>query len=103
MIGKASSVLDLGKWRPQNDSWLALCWACRLKVLVQLNGSRPPRATYTALRSSYMRDELLEASQAQAADLPHEVEHLQELIRSKSEEPEEDPEEIEGMSGVEDN
>jgi hypothetical protein len=49
------------------------------------------------------RDELLEASQAQAADLPHEVEHLQELIRSKSEEPEEDPEEIEGMSGVEDN
>jgi hypothetical protein len=100
MIGKASSVLDLGKWRPQNDSWLALCWACRLKVLVQLNGSRPPRATYTALRPSYMR----ETSCWRRVRLrPHEVEHLQELIRSKSEEPEEDPEEIEGISGVEDN
>jgi chromosome segregation ATPase len=45
------------------------------------------------------RDEHLEASQAQAADLPHEVEHLQELIPP---EPEEDPEEIESMSGVDD-
>jgi chromosome segregation ATPase len=43
------------------------------------------------------RDEQLEASQAQAADLQHQVEHLQELI---PEEPEEDPEEIEGMSDV---
>jgi hypothetical protein len=32
--------------------------------------------------------------------LQHEVEHQQELI---PQEPEEDPEEIEGMSGVEDN
>jgi peptidoglycan hydrolase CwlO-like protein len=51
------------------------------------------------------RDEQLEASQAQAADLQHEVEHLQELIPLELEEPEEpkeDPEEIEGMSGVED-
>jgi septal ring factor EnvC (AmiA/AmiB activator) len=43
------------------------------------------------------RDEQLEASQAQAAVLRHEVEHLQELIPL---EPEEDPEEIEGMSSV---
>jgi hypothetical protein len=42
-------------------------------------------------------------SQDQAADLQHEVEHLQELIPPEpegSEEPEEDPEEIEGMSSV---
>jgi chromosome segregation ATPase len=39
------------------------------------------------------RDEQLEASQAQTVDLLHEVEHLQEL--------EEDPEEVEGISGVE--
>jgi hypothetical protein len=45
------------------------------------------------------RDEQLEASQAQAADLQHEVEHLQELIPP---EPEEDPKEIEGMYGVDD-
>jgi hypothetical protein len=45
------------------------------------------------------RDEQLEASQAQAADLQHKVEHLQELIPSELEE---DPEEIEGMSGVDD-
>jgi DNA repair exonuclease SbcCD ATPase subunit len=45
------------------------------------------------------RDEQLEASQAQTADLQHQVEHLQELI---PEEPEEDPEEIEGMSDVDD-
>jgi hypothetical protein len=32
----------------------------------------------------------------------HEIEHLQELISPDPEEPEEDPEEIEGMSGVED-
>jgi chromosome segregation ATPase len=42
------------------------------------------------------RDEQLETSQAQAADLQHEVEHLQELIPPEPEE----PEEIEGMSGV---
>jgi hypothetical protein len=51
------------------------------------------------------RDEQLEASQAQAIDLQHEVEHLQELIPpepEEPEEPEEDPEEIEGMSGVDD-
>jgi peptidoglycan hydrolase CwlO-like protein len=51
------------------------------------------------------RDEQLEASQAQAADLQHEVEHLQELIPpelKEPEEPEEDPEEIDGMSDVED-
>jgi chromosome segregation ATPase len=48
------------------------------------------------------RDEQLEASQAQAADLQHEVEQLQELIPPKPEEPEEDPEEIEGLSGVDD-
>jgi chromosome segregation ATPase len=51
------------------------------------------------------RDEQLEASQAQAADLQHEVEHLQELIPpepEEPEEPEEDPMEIEGMSGVDD-
>jgi hypothetical protein len=41
-------------------------------------------------------------SQAQDADLQHEVVHLQELIPSEPEEPEEDPEEIEGMSGVDD-
>jgi chromosome segregation ATPase len=53
----------------------------------------------------YERDEQLEASQAQAADLQHEVEHLQELIPpepKEPEEPEEDPEEIEGMSAVDD-
>jgi hypothetical protein len=48
------------------------------------------------------RDVQLEASQAQAADLQHEVEHLQELIPPEPKEPEEDPEEIEGMSSVED-
>jgi hypothetical protein len=51
------------------------------------------------------RDEQVEASQAQAADLQHEVEHLQELISpepDEPEEPDEDPEEIEGMSGVDD-
>jgi chromosome segregation ATPase len=37
------------------------------------------------------RDEQLEASQAQAADLQHQVEHLQELIPPEPEEPEEDP------------
>jgi hypothetical protein len=41
-------------------------------------------------------------SQAQAADLPHEVEHLQELIPPELEETEEEPEEIEGISGVDD-
>jgi hypothetical protein len=34
--------------------------------------------------------------------LQHEVEHLQELIPPEPKEPEEDPEEIEGMSSVED-
>jgi chromosome segregation ATPase len=48
------------------------------------------------------RDEQLEASQAQEADLQHQVEHLQELIPPEPEEPEEDPEEIEGMSDVDD-
>jgi hypothetical protein len=44
-------------------------------------------------------------SRAQAIDLQHEVEHLQELIPPEPEEPlepEEDPEEMEGMSGVDD-
>jgi hypothetical protein len=45
------------------------------------------------------RKEQLEASQSQAADLQHQVEHLQDLILL---EPEEDPEEIEGMSDVDD-
>jgi hypothetical protein len=40
-------------------------------------------------------------SQAQAVDLQHQVEHLQELIPPEPEEPE-DPEEIEGMSDVDD-
>jgi chromosome segregation ATPase len=48
------------------------------------------------------RDEQLEASQAQAADLQHKVEHLQELIPLEPEEPKEDPEEIEGMFGADD-
>jgi chromosome segregation ATPase len=48
------------------------------------------------------RDEQLEASQAQAVDLQHEVEHLLGLIPPEPEEPEEDPKEIEGMSGVDD-
>jgi chromosome segregation ATPase len=48
------------------------------------------------------RDEQLEASQAQAVDLQHQVEHLQELIPMEPEEPEEDPEEIEGVSDVDD-
>jgi hypothetical protein len=42
------------------------------------------------------RDEQLKASQAQAAELQDVVEHLQELLPQE-------PEEIEGMSGVEDN
>jgi chromosome segregation ATPase len=49
----------------------------------------------------HKRDKQLEASQAQAADLQHEVEHLQELIHLEPKELEE-PEEIEGMSGVDD-
>jgi hypothetical protein len=48
------------------------------------------------------RDEQLEASQAQATDLQHQVEHLQGLIPLEPEESEEDPEEIEGMSDVDD-
>jgi chromosome segregation ATPase len=44
-------------------------------------------------------DEQLEVSQTQAADLQHQVVYLQELIPT---EPEEDPEEIEGMSDVDD-
>jgi chromosome segregation ATPase len=47
------------------------------------------------------RGEQLETSQAQAVDLQHQVEHLQELIPSEPEEVE-DPEEIEGMSDVDD-
>jgi chromosome segregation ATPase len=42
------------------------------------------------------RDEQLEVSQAQAVDLQHLVEHLQELIPSEPE----DPEETDGMSDV---
>jgi hypothetical protein len=45
------------------------------------------------------RDEQLEVSLAQAAKLQDVVEHMQELI---SQEPE-DPEEVEGLFGVEDN
>jgi chromosome segregation ATPase len=51
------------------------------------------------------RDEQLEASQAQAADLQHQVEHLQELIPpepQEPEDPEENPEEIEGTPDVDD-
>jgi hypothetical protein len=48
------------------------------------------------------RDEQLEASQAQAVDLQHQVEHFQELIPEEPKEPEENPEEIEGMSDVDD-
>jgi chromosome segregation ATPase len=52
------------------------------------------------------RDEQLEVSQAQATDLQHEVEHLQELTPppepKEPEEPEEDPEEIKGMFDVDD-
>jgi hypothetical protein len=48
------------------------------------------------------RDEQLEVSQAKAVDLQHQVEHLQEWIPPELEEPEEDPEEIEGMSDVDD-
>jgi peptidoglycan hydrolase CwlO-like protein len=43
----------------------------------------------------YERDEQLETSQAQATYLQHEVEHLHELIPQE-------PEEIKGMSDVED-
>jgi chromosome segregation ATPase len=46
----------------------------------------------TELHERHMQ---LEASQAQAADLQHEVEHLQEMIPPE-------PEEIEGISGVDD-
>jgi predicted nucleic acid-binding Zn-ribbon protein len=46
------------------------------------------------------RDEQLEVSQAQAAELQDAVEHLQELIPQELEEPNEDPGEIEGMSGL---
>jgi peptidoglycan hydrolase CwlO-like protein len=49
------------------------------------------------------RDEQLEVSQAQAAELQDAVEHLQELIPQEPEEPNEDPGEIEGMPGLEDN
>jgi hypothetical protein len=49
---------------------------------------------------------LLKASQAQGVDLQDAVEHLQELIPQEHEEAEEskeDPKEVEGSSGVEDN
>jgi chromosome segregation ATPase len=49
------------------------------------------------------RDEQLEANQAQATELQDAIEHLQELIPQEPKEPEENPDEIEGMSGVEDN
>jgi hypothetical protein len=48
------------------------------------------------------RDGQLEASQAQAVDLQHQVEHLQELILPEPDEPEEDSKDIEGMSDVDD-
>jgi chromosome segregation ATPase len=50
----------------------------------------------------HKRDEQLKASQVQAADLQYEVEHLQELIPPEPKKPEEDREEIEGMSSVDD-
>jgi peptidoglycan hydrolase CwlO-like protein len=50
----------------------------------------------------HKRDKQLEASQAQATDLQHQAEHLQELIPLEPEEPEDDPEEIEEMSDVDD-
>jgi chromosome segregation ATPase len=49
------------------------------------------------------RDEQLEVSQAQAAELQDVVEHLQELIPEEPEEPEEESEEVKSSSGVEDN
>jgi DNA-binding protein H-NS len=52
------------------------------------------------------RDEQLEVSQTQTAELQNEVEHLQEMIPQESKEPEEldeDSEWIEGMSSVEEN
>jgi peptidoglycan hydrolase CwlO-like protein len=51
------------------------------------------------------RDEQLEVSQAQATELQNAVKHLQELLPQDEEpvEPKEDPEEVEGSSGVEDN
>jgi predicted nucleic acid-binding Zn-ribbon protein len=52
------------------------------------------------------RDEQLEASQAQAAELQDAVEHMRELIPPELEEPEEseeDLEEVESSSGVENN
>ena len=48
------------------------------------------------------RDDQLEASQAQVEELADAVHHLHELL-PQDEEPEEDPEEIQGMSGIEDN
>jgi hypothetical protein len=41
-------------------------------------------------------------SQAHAADLQHEVDHLQELIPQEPDKLEEDPEEVKGMSSVQD-
>jgi hypothetical protein len=51
------------------------------------------------------RDQQLEVSQAQTEELLDVVHHLQELLPQDEEpnETEEDPEEIQGMSGVEDN
>jgi hypothetical protein len=48
------------------------------------------------------RDEQLEVNQAQATDLQHQVDHLQELISPEPEDPKEDPEDIEGMPDVDD-
>jgi hypothetical protein len=48
------------------------------------------------------RDDQLEASQAQVEELTGVVHHLHELL-PQDEEPEDDPEEVQGMSGVEDN
>ena len=48
------------------------------------------------------RDQQLEVSQAQVEELTDMVHHLHDLL-PQDEEPEEDPEEVQGMSGVEDN
>jgi DNA-binding protein H-NS len=48
------------------------------------------------------RDQQLEASQAQVEELMDVVYHMHELL-AQDEEPKEDPEEVQGMSEVEDN
>jgi hypothetical protein len=48
------------------------------------------------------RDQQLETSQAHVEELTNIVHYMQELL-PQDEEPEEDPEEVQDMSGVEDN